>query len=324
MLTPGRTREPPTRSGSYSDSAIRLATASALRHSVRSTTNSSPPSRATVSCGRTQLRSRLATSTSSSSAEERPSMSLRFLKSSRFSSSTSTGSGRRSAAARRSLNRVPLGSEVSGSRSTPARTWSSCPAKAAGTAVDAASGTTAVRCGVRRARRARAAVPASTGRLPTWRFPVSGNGRCPAPRTESATDRAAGPAPASGGSSEQVISTGSSVPSARRPAPAKGWPERGAGPRQAGEDAVEGLRGRPRPGAGRVGAQQLCPGVAEELLRGGVQEGDGPVRIEQQQRVRAVLQQQLCESRFHVFCLPPSDGCEVAAAVAENKAGCAH
>ena len=68
MLTPGRTIVPPTRSGACSDSAIRAATLSAFRHSVSSTANSSPPSRATVSCGRTQLRSRLATSTSSSSA----------------------------------------------------------------------------------------------------------------------------------------------------------------------------------------------------------------------------------------------------------------
>ncbi|QYF91585.1 hypothetical protein KY499_07435 [Arthrobacter sp. PAMC25284] len=39
-----------------------------------------------------------------------------------------------------------------------------------------------------------------------------------------------------------------------------------------------------------LGSHQLGAGVAEELLGGGIEEADGPVLIQQQQRVRAVLQ----------------------------------
>ena len=48
-----------------------------------------------------------------------------------------------------------------------------------------------------------------------------------------------------------------------------------------------------------VSPQELGPGVAEELFRGRVEEGNGSVRADQQQGVRAVLQQVLCDTGFH-------------------------
>jgi hypothetical protein len=48
-----------------------------------------------------------------------------------------------------------------------------------------------------------------------------------------------------------------------------------------------------------VRAQELRAGVAEEPFRGRIEEGNGPVLADQQQCVRAVLQQLLCETGFH-------------------------
>ena len=56
-----------------------------------------------------------------------------------------------------------------------------------------------------------------------------------------------------------------------------------------------------------VSPQELRPGVAEEPFRGRIEEGNGSVRADQQQCVRAVLQQLLCETSFHDFDSPPAD-----------------
>ena len=67
-------------------------------------------------------------------------------------------------------------------------------------------------------------------------------------------------------------------------------PRRAAAPRPARTAWKSSAGGLGQQQAG-VGAQQLGAGVAEELLRGCIQEGNGSVRREQQQRVRGVFQQ---------------------------------
>ena len=80
--------------GAFRVATIRWATASESLQPTSRTTNSSPPSRATVPCGPTHCCSRPAISTSISSPAWWPRMSLTSLKSSRSSSSTCTGLGR--------------------------------------------------------------------------------------------------------------------------------------------------------------------------------------------------------------------------------------
>ena len=231
--------------------------------SVSSTANSSPPSRATVSCGRTQLRSLAATSTSSSSAAERPSTSLRCLKSSRFSSRMSTGSGRRRAAASRSLKRGPLGSAVRGSRSEPGLEFVVVLGKRrrSGGRWSLRKREAPAAPGVR--RRSKVAAEGAAGAAGMG-YSLRGSARA-APRIERATDVPASAAPAGAGTSEHVISTGSSVPSARRPEPANGgagtwrpWPAR------------PGRRGippaRPRPGACCGPRRGVAPGGSRRAV----------------------------------------------------------
>ena len=63
----GRSMVPSIHIGTFSDATMRSATASGSGDAVSSTTNSSPPRRATVSSGRTHERSLRATSVSISS-----------------------------------------------------------------------------------------------------------------------------------------------------------------------------------------------------------------------------------------------------------------
>ena len=86
----------------------------------KTSTNSSPPMRATVSCSRTCWRMRRATAMSSSSPMPCPSESLMFLKWSRSRNISASGSPPRSAmlrsCAKRSLSKARLGSPVSRSK----------------------------------------------------------------------------------------------------------------------------------------------------------------------------------------------------------------
>ena len=107
------------------------STASWSARSVQSTTNSSPPSRATRSCSRTVARSSRATCTSSSSPASCPRLSLTVLKRSRSRNSSVSSPGWRlsrcSPASRCSRSSVRLASPVSGSCSAcAARRASNC------------------------------------------------------------------------------------------------------------------------------------------------------------------------------------------------------
>ena len=55
-------------------------------------------------------------------------------------------------------------------------------------------------------------------------------------------------------------------------------------------------------------AQQVLTGIAEEPFRGRIHEGDGPVRGQQQKRIRSLLQQVFTKSSSHDDTGPQSDG----------------
>ena len=116
----------PTLIGARMASTSRRATAMATRSAVsgHSSTNSSPPVRATVSPLRVMRRSRSATTRSTSSPMAWPCVSFTSLNPSRSSNSTDTsfcGSRRDTAASRRACSKMRLPRPVSGS-------WSACPA----------------------------------------------------------------------------------------------------------------------------------------------------------------------------------------------------
>jgi hypothetical protein len=121
MLTWMRRRRPPRSNGLRRTSTRRSATATASASVAtcgHSTTNSSPPMRATTRSGPAARRRRPATSKSRPSPAAWPSPSLTTLKSSRSQKSTATWSPDDTAAARRSTTWPRVGRPVSSSRPT--------------------------------------------------------------------------------------------------------------------------------------------------------------------------------------------------------------
>ncbi len=143
MLARVNTWRPATGKGTSSAARTRLATAVAWAEPSRSsssTPNSSPPSRATVSPGRTQRPSRAPTAARSRSPAAWPRLSLTTLKSSRSMNKTPVRSPVRRARSRawstRSLNSRRLASPVSGSWNA---WWESCPSRAVSSSIFSSS-----------------------------------------------------------------------------------------------------------------------------------------------------------------------------------------
>jgi hypothetical protein len=119
-LAPEATSASPTTIGSASTSTIRsaIAWACAASGTVSTTTNSSPPNRATMSACRQRWRSRRATATSTWSPTAWPSPSLTSLNPSRSQNSTASWrspSSRHRAADSSSISAARLGRPVSSS-----------------------------------------------------------------------------------------------------------------------------------------------------------------------------------------------------------------
>ncbi len=109
--------------------------------------------------------------------------------------------------------------------------------------------------------------------------------------------------------SEQVISSGSSLPSRRRPAAANGRRPARAAAAQPAEDPQE-------PAALVLGEQDVVPDaeqlfarIAKEPLGRRVHERDGSVRGQQQESIGALLEQAFFNPSSHGDTGPQSDGC---------------
>jgi hypothetical protein len=125
MLASTFTIRPSSATGAEISAPTRRATPSASTASVSSTANSSPPSRAHMSSGRTLPRNRAATTRSSSSPAMWPNRSLIALKSSRsMNSSARCRSGSAMANSRAAVNAARLARPVSPSScACAARSW---------------------------------------------------------------------------------------------------------------------------------------------------------------------------------------------------------
>ena len=114
--------------------------------------------------------------------------------------------------------------------------------------------------------------------------------------------------PASTLTSEHVISRASSEPSrwqsdgGERPAAGRALAA------QPAKDPQEAAAGLLREQDGVLHAEQILTGIAEQPFRGRIHEGDGPVRGQQQKRIRTLLQQVFTKSSSHDDTGPQSDG----------------
>ena len=68
---------------------------------------------------------------------------------------------------------------------------------------------------------------------------------------------------------------------------------------QPAKDSEEAAAGFLREQDGVLNAEEFLPGVAEQPFRGRIHEGDGPVRGQQQKRIRTLLQQDFTKSSSH-------------------------
>ena len=114
--------------------------------------------------------------------------------------------------------------------------------------------------------------------------------------------------PASTLTSEHVISTASSEPSRWSPTAANGRLPAAALAAQPAKDPQEAAAGFLRKQDRMLHAQQFLTGITEQPFRGRIHEGDGPVRGQQQKRVRTLLQQVFTKSSSHDDTGPQSDG----------------